>query len=617
MLGFLRKIWALVRPYRNRLFLGLVCGTLFALSNALLMVVVKIVPDMVFGKPDVNPIANLINKAPEAWRDFLNHHLPQLQVPHSKPGIVLAICAIPVMMFLRGLFSYLNVYLMSWAATRAVADLRFKLFNHLQNLSLDFFLTARTGNLISRLISDTATVHNTIAYSLSTMIKDPLTVIGLLVLLLTQQTKLTLLSMLVFPVCVLPVVIYGRKVRKSAKAMQGHLADLADVMHEAFTGNRIVKAYNLESAMSKRFSATLRSFVSQFMRILRATETPGPVIEVLSAIGISLVFLYVVFYADPKPTEGDMLQFVAAIFMLYQPVKAISKLQNQLEQARAASHRVFELLETRSTVLNPPSPVPLEAHNADIHFEDVDFDYGEKIVLRGINLTVKAGQLVALVGSSGAGKTTLTNLLLRFHDPKNGSVRIGPTDIRQVAVEDLRRQVALVSQETILFNDTIAGNIALGRPGASPAEVQAAARHAHAYDFIQAKPQGFEALVGEKGIALSGGERQRISIARALLRNAPILILDEATNALDAESERAVQAALEELMAGRTTICIAHRLSTIQKADLIVVMDKGRIIETGTHEQLVKARGIYYKFYDLQDSAFDRPGEPAQKLAGR
>src|SRR3954468_17560928 len=224
MLDFLRKIWGLVRPYRARLFLGLICSALFAFCNALLMVVAKIVPDMVFGPPTLNPIEGLINKDPEGWRDFLNHHLPQLQQPHSKTGMVLAICAMPLVMLLRGLFSYLNVYLMNWAATRAIADLRFKLFNHLQNLSLDFFLTARTGNLISRLISDTGTVHNTIAFSLSTMIKDPLTVLGLLILLSTQQTKLALLSMLVFPVCVLPIVIYGRKVRKSAKALQTHLA---------------------------------------------------------------------------------------------------------------------------------------------------------------------------------------------------------------------------------------------------------------------------------------------------------------------------------------------------------------------------------------------------------
>jgi subfamily B ATP-binding cassette protein MsbA len=258
------------------------------------------------------------------------------------------------------------------------------------------------------------------------------------------------------------------------------------------------------------------------------------------------------------------------------------------------------LLETTSTVVDPPRPIPLKAANAHIHFEDIDFAYGERRVLRGIDLTVKTGQLVALVGSSGSGKTTLTNLLLRFYDPQRGAVRIGGTDIRQVALKDLRDQIALVAQETILFNDTIRRNIALGRPGANDQEVQAAAEYACAHEFILEQPLGYDTIVGEKGISLSGGQRQRIAIARAIIKDAPILVLDEALSALDSESERAVQAGLEKLMEGRTTICIAHRLSTIQRADLIVVLDSGRIVETGTHNELMRTRSIYCKLYELQ-----------------
>jgi ATP-binding cassette, subfamily B, bacterial MsbA len=399
---------------------------------------------------------------------------------------------------------------------------------------------------------------------------------------------------------VVPVIIYGRKVRKSAKAMQGHLADLADVMHESFTGNRIVKAYNLEATVLERFKRSLGKFVGQYMRILRAQEIPGPVIEFVGSVGVALVFLYVVFLSDPKPSTGDLLQFMGSIFLMYQPIKSIGRLQNQLEQARAASQRVFEYLSQASTVIDPAAPVPLRAAKADIEFRDIDFDYGEKPVLRGINLTIKAGQLVALVGSSGAGKTSLTNLLLRFYDPQHGGVFIGSTDIRQVALKELRQQIALVTQETILFNDTIFNNIASGRPGAAPADIEAAAKHAHAHEFILEKPEGYQTLIGEKGMALSGGERQRIAIARAILKDAPILVLDEATSSLDTESERAVQAALEDLMQGRTTICIAHRLSTVQKADLIVVLEAGRMVETGTHAELIEARGVYSKLYALQ-----------------
>ena len=602
MTAFLLRIWAFVRPYKTRLLLGLVCATLFALSNAALMLVVKVVPDVVFASPDKNVVGELLHKLDKLpqMQKLLAGWLPQLQTPRSKTGVLLVISTLPLVMLLRSLFHYLNIYFMNWAATRAIADLRLRLFDHLQNLSLQFFHTARTGELIARILSDTSTVHNTIAFAFSTIIKDPITVVALLAVLFSQQPRLTLIALVVFPACVVPVVIYGRKVRKSARALQSHLADLADVMHESFTGNRIVKAYNLEATVLDRFRATLRQFVSHYMRILRAQEIPGPVIEFLGSLGVALVFIYVAFPGRGTITVGDLGLFVGSIFMMYQPIKAMSRLQNQLEQARAASARVFELLDTPASVVEPRAPIPLQAANADIHFQDIDFDYGEKPVLRGINFTAKAGHLVALVGSSGSGKTSLTNLLLRFYDPQRGAVRIGSADIRHVAIRDLRQQIALVTQETILFNDTIRNNIALGRPGATEAEIEAAARHANAHIFTLEKPQGYDTLVGEKGVSLSGGQRQRIAIARAILKNAPILVLDEATNALDPESERAVQEALEELMQGRTTICIAHRLSTIQRADLIVVLDSGRIVETGTHEELIQARGTYCKLYELE-----------------
>jgi subfamily B ATP-binding cassette protein MsbA len=296
----------------------------------------------------------------------------------------------------------------------------------------------------------------------------------------------------------------------------------------------------------------------------------------------------------------DFVAFIGGVFLMYQPFKNLTRLHNQIHQAEAASQRVFELLNTKSTLVDPLNPVVLQSVGADIRFENVDFDYGDKPVLRGINLTVRAGQLVALVGSSGSGKTTLVNLLPRFYDPLCGAVRIGTTDIRQVSLKDLRRQIAMVTQETILFHESICRNIELGRPGATGAEIEAAARAANAHEFIMQKPDGYETIAGEKGAVLSGGQRQRITIARAILKDAPILILDEATSALDTESERVVQAALEKLMQGRTTICIAHRLSTIQKADLIVVLDQGRIVETGRHAELIQRGGIYQKLYELQ-----------------
>jgi subfamily B ATP-binding cassette protein MsbA len=307
--------------------------------------------------------------------------------------------------------------------------------------------------------------------------------------------------------------------------------------------------------------------------------------------------------AGGDPITGKFVSFVMAFVVMYPSIKSLTRLYNQFHQAQASSQRVFELLDTRSDILEPASPIPLNAANADIRFDNIDFAYNDKPVLRGIDLTVKAGRFVALVGSSGSGKTTLVNLLPRFYDPQRGAVRIGSADIRQVSIKELRRQIAVVTQETILFHDTIRNNIALGRAEATDAEIEAAARHANAHAFIMERPEGYATVVGEKGFALSGGQRQRIAIARAFLKNAPILILDEAMSALDTESERAVQAGLDKLMQGRSGICIAHRLSTIQKADLIVVLQEGQIVETGTHGELMERNGVYRKLYELQFQA--------------
>ena len=433
------------------------------------------------------------------------------------------------------------------------------------------------------------------------MVKDPVTILCLLGYQLTMQPMLTLVSVVVFPVCLVPIIIYGRKVRKSARAVQEHNAELTNLMHESFTGNRVIKAYNLEATVIEQFRATTRKYVSQMMRVIRSNEIPSQLMEFFGAAGIALVFIYVQqLPKDQQPKASDFFTFILSIVIIYPPIKALTRLHNQLHQARAASERVFVLLATKNSMPEPAQPKMLHASHADIEFQNLDFNYGEKSVLRGINLTVKAGQLVALVGASGSGKTTLANLLLRFYDPTRGVIKIGGVDLRDVSTRDLRNQIAVVAQENILFNDTIRRNIELGRLGATNDEIVAAAKHAYAYEFIMQKPEGFDAVIGEKGVSLSGGQRQRLAIARAVLKNAPILVLDEATSALDTESERAVQSALDELMKGRTTICIAHRLSTILHADVIIVLDQGRIVETGRHAELIQRGGIYQKLYELQ-----------------
>jgi len=606
MIVFLRQLWGFVRPYRGRFFLGLACGTCYGFVNGLLLGVVKLVTGLVFdGSTNFHgQLAKHLEKLPQFLHPLagsLAAAVPEISAPTTETGWVLVAFAIPAVMILRNTLAYLSIYLTNWSAMRAIADIRTKLFGHLQNLSLGFFNQARTGDLIARITSDTQVLYGIIGGSFSSMVKDPVTILCTLAVLLVLQPTLTLVSAVVFPLCVVPIVIYGRKVRKSARAVQGHNAELSNLMHESFTGNRVIKAYNLEATVIEQFKLTTRKFVSQMMRVIRANEIPSQLMELFGATGIALVFIYVQHMPpDQRPRSSDFFTFILAVVMIYPPVKSLTRLHNQLHQAKAASERVFELLATKNTVPEPVAPKMLHADQADIEFKKIGFSYGEKTVLHDINLTVKAGQLVALVGASGSGKTTLANLLLRFYDPIQGVIKIGGVDVRDVATRDLRNQIAVVAQENILFNDTIRRNIELGRLGATNEEIIAAAKHAHAYGFIMQKEGGFDTVIGEKGVSLSGGQRQRIAIARAVLRNAPILVLDEATSALDTESERAVQAALDELMKNRTTFCIAHRLSTILHADVIVVLDQGKIVEQGRHDELVKRGNVYQKLYELQ-----------------
>jgi subfamily B ATP-binding cassette protein MsbA len=602
MTDFLKKLWVFVHPYRGRFFLGLLCGIFYGLTNSLILGAAKVVIDLIFsGSTNFH---EQLEKAPQ-WIRPLTHCLasvlPEFHAPGSLFGWGLVVGVIPAIMLVRIVLAYLTIYLTNWSAMHAIADVRTKLFGHLQNLSLGFFNRASTGDLIARITNDTVVLYNIIGSSFASMVRDPVTILCLIGYQMAIQPKLTLVSVIVFPVCLVPIIIYGRKVRKSARAVQEYNAALTNLMHESFTGNRVIKAYNLEATVIEQFKLTTQKYVGQLMRVIRANEIPSQLMEFFGATGLALVFLFVEqMPREQQPKASDFFTFVLSIVMVYPPIKTLTRLHNQLNQARAASERVFQLLALQNSVPEPAQPKMLHAANADIEFQNLDFSYGEKPVLHHINLVVKAGQLVALVGASGAGKTTLANLLLRFYDPTHGAVKIGDVDLREVSTRDLRNQIAVVAQENILFNDTVRRNIELGRLGATNDEVVAAAKHAFAYDFIMQKPDGFDTVIGEKGVSLSGGQRQRIAIARAVLKNAPILVLDEATSALDTESERAVQSALDELMKGRTTICIAHRLSTILHADLIVVLDQGKIVETGRHEELVQRGGVYQKLYELQ-----------------
>lgn len=598
MAQFLRQLWQFVRPHQRRLWLGVVAGLAYALGSGLLLLAVKLVIDAVFPTEGTESLRQL-ERWPEV-REVLLRAFAAVKLDPKSPYLLGIIALLPVAMLLRGLGLFLNQYLLQWVATYVVHDLRVKLFVHLQTLSLRYFGKTQTGDLVSRLTLDTQAITNAIIWSFATLSREPFTVAGIVTYLILLQPRLTLISLAVFPLIALPIVFFGRKARKSWKAAQTATAELASQMQESFTGIRVVKAFNLEGALAERFGQTSQRIASQLMRLFRAVELPGPLIEAFGACGVCLLLVYVARLADQRPSAGDFSSFLGALFSLYAPVKGLSRFWGFLEQGRAAGERLFTLLEERPEITEPATPQPLNARGATLEFQGVNFAYEGKPALSDFSLTIQPGQLVALVGASGSGKTTVTSLLLRFYDPDTGSIRIGGTDLRQVRSGDLRDQIAVVTQETVLFNDTIRNNLRYGRLSATDAEIEAAARHAFADAFIRKKPAGFEQNIGERGGELSGGERQRLAIGRAILRDAPILVLDEATSALDTESERAVQSALERLMQGRTTLCIAHRLSTIQKADLIVVMNAGRIVETGRHEELLARGGAYRRLHELQ-----------------
>lgn len=605
MIEFWRKLWQLTRPYKGRFILGGLFGILSGFADTVVALTLVFVVTMVFSGSTNDEINQAIVKVNE-YSPRLADALQQLQnwlaanVSHSKFNLVMVVSLIPLVMLGRGVCNYLNNYLMGWVAIRAISDLRARLFEHLLNLPLSFLSRNSTGELMSR-IGDVGVLQNMIGVSLVTMIKEPIRLVSFAAVPFALYPKLTVIALITFPLCVIPVVVYNRKVRRSGAAIQTESANLSKIMHETFTGNRIIKGYNLENVVMDRFRTNQKKFISHFMRVVRSTESPGPIIETFAAVGIAILLLYLA----GSTTPAKFTIFIVSLAALYGPVKAVIRVQSQLHQARAATQRVFELLATKSTLIESSNPVPLKAAGAEIQFDNVGFSYGDKPVLRDIRLRVEPGRMVALVGFSGAGKSTLTNLLLRFYDPTSGVIRIGGVDLRDVALRDLRSQVAVVTQDVILFNDTIRQNIAYGRPNATSAEIEQAARNAFAHDFILSKEGSYDFAVGERGTKLSGGERQRVAIARAILKNAPILVLDEATSSLDNKAERIVQAALDELMKGRTTICIAHRLSTIQHADVIVVLDHGVIVEMGRHEELLERGGVYQKLHALGFSADD------------
>ena len=584
LIGPYRDLFPFLKPHLGRFILALVFGAVFGVISGLLPLVLNHVNSQVF--PQGKNKAEMLSDAVNGTGAGINS--------------VLLVCSlIPFIFVLRSFCDYLNSYYMAWVALRVLADIRQKLYTHILGQSLEFFNRERSGTLISRVANDTQMAQIALTSISSDLIKQPLTVISAFAVLIHLDWKFTVVSLFLFPVCIVPIVYFGKKVRRQGKLEEQKIGSMMSVLQESFAGIRVIKAFAREKRESEQFGALSLEQFRSGIRVRKAIEIVSPMVEAVTAIGVGLALFYV---WSTHLSAAKFLALLAGIFMLYDPIKKLSRIHLVMQQCFNATNNIFEIMNREPVIKDRPEALEITGSQGDIGIENVTFRYrpGLPAAVHDLSLHIEPGKYYALVGSSGAGKSTILSLLLRFYEPEAGVIRLDGRDINTMKQTSLRDQIGMVSQETFLFHDSILNNIRYGRLNASKEEVIEAAKRAYAHDFITHQPNGYETVIGDKGCLLSGGQQQRVSIARALLKNAPVLLLDEAMSALDSEAEREIQAALDRLSEGRTVIAIAHRLSTVLKADQIVVMDRGEIREIGTHRELLESSTIYRKLYDLQ-----------------
>ena len=566
-----RRLFSYLRPYLYSAFIPAVaCMILFSATNGVLPFLVEHVFDDIFAEKNLDALKTL-------------------------PVIII------ITFGFRSLCNFGHIYLMEYVGQRIVQDLRNTLNAHLQSLSLSFFQRHPTGTLISRVTNDTLLVRQALTQATASMMRDATTLIVLVTVAFFKDWVLASIAFIAFPATIWPLMRIYQKVRRLSRKGQGSLGYLSALLQETIQGTRVVKAFGMEGYERQRFATENHRLYKHAIRAGRLKAFVPSMVELLAACGIAGVVWYGgTSVIEGERTQGGFVAFLTAMLLIYQPFKHLTRTNTAVQNGLAGAERLFEVLDEQSDIQERPQARALSRLRNSIEFRDVSFRYQDDWVLQHIDLSIDAGQVVALVGPSGGGKSTLADLIPRFYDVNQGRISIDEVDVRDVTLASLRSQIAVVTQATFLFNDTVRNNIAYGRPEQPEEEIIAAAKAAHAHEFITALPQGYDTEIGELGVILSGGQRQRLAIARALLKNAPILILDEATSSLDNESERLVQDAIEQLMIGRTVLVIAHRLSTIQQADRIVVLDSGKIMEEGPHAELLAHNTHYRRLYELQ-----------------
>jgi ATP-binding cassette, subfamily B, bacterial MsbA len=582
------RLLSYAKPYKVRFVLamasGLACG---AISATLPLVITRVTSFIFPGVTGTN------------YRVLARAAAASSGNATKIDSLVWMCLLIPLVMIVRSVFAYCTAYYTSWVSNRVVTDIRNELFSKIMRHSMDFFNRMRAGFLMSRIANDTRSLQAALTTVSTDLFKQPVAIVFGIGVLLYMDWKFTLVTLVLFPICLIPISIYGGKARQAVKSEQKKMGQMVVTMQESFSGIRVIKSFAREAHQEETFRRNNLQQFKKTMRIIKSMEAIGPLVEGIAALGMGMALLYV--YMGHL-SAAKFIGLVSGIFLLYEPIKSLTKLHVVAQRSIAATTAIFGILDSEPSVQDAPNATTLPRSAGEIEFQDVTLRYasGTTDALKNISLRIEPGKSYALVGPSGAGKSSMLSLLLRLYDPNSGVVKIDNHDIRTITQDSLREQIGLVTQETFLFHDTIFKNIQFGRLEATEEEVCAAARTAFAHDFIMAQPEGYQSIVGDKGMLLSGGQQQRLAIARALLKNAPILLLDEATSSLDSESENQIQLALQKLAAGRTVIAIAHRLSTILSADQIVIMEAGRIIEMGTHRELLDQSGYYRRLYDLQ-----------------